>query len=139
MAGVLVPKLRVQHKLCVPIDLPFNVFRRSIAGICRDHDDVQMDGFRAVSTRRFSEVILGTYKLENLVSLLGLLHGTAEDLLHKIEANVHRASNGIGRLLENIPDELLMRTMKLACQTHAHAEPLDFSFNTSTSASGTSR
>ncbi len=46
-----------------------------------------------------------------------------------IEANVHRASNGIGRLLENIPDELLMRTMKLACQTHAHVEPLDFSFD----------
>ncbi len=94
--------------------------------MCRDHDDVQIDGTETVNTRRFSEVIQGTYKLKNLVSLLGLLH---EDLLHKIEANVHRAGHGIGRLLENIPDELLMKTMRFACQTRPLDERKIFTLN----------
>ncbi len=33
--------------------------------MCRDYDDVQINGFRTVNTRRFTEVIQGTYKLKN--------------------------------------------------------------------------
>ncbi len=60
------------------------------------------------------------YKLDTLISLLGQLHETAEDLLRGVHSKADDVLHRIGDLLERLPDDLLIQTMTLAC---AHPDP----------------
>ncbi|KLO08977.1 hypothetical protein SCHPADRAFT_1000564 [Schizopora paradoxa] len=86
-----------------------------------DDEDVQSSGIRKVDAARFSKAISGTYQLKNLESLLGALHTSTKVLLNKIEPNVQSAGERLGQLLQDLPEELLMRVLKMDCDFGPYA------------------
>ncbi|KLO08976.1 hypothetical protein SCHPADRAFT_931442 [Schizopora paradoxa] len=91
-----------------------------------DEKDVRSPEIRRVEASRFAEVMTGTYRLENLSSLLDSLHSSTKALLERIKPNVTSAGENLGRLMQRLPEELLLRIMKLTLDFNPHECPLPF-------------